>query len=161
MDIKRKYGLTIAGASLASVIAGMWIGSQIPRLKNPVTMSKEEPSNCVDQTGKDIFNDIDAIEESIRNAHDCTEAQQQAKSCAWGATIDTQTTGVATEICEKELFSYKPPEKTLAALQTMREACQETYSNLDGTMYISAEAFCDLDATAWVTHLAEVIDYSN
>jgi len=87
---------------------------------------------------------IDEIVTAIAAAPDCKAADKIARSCAFGASGDTQTAGAVQEKCEKDFL----PGLNAAQAKAYRskiKACATKYAKRSGTMYISMAAFCASD----------------
>jgi 3-hydroxymyristoyl/3-hydroxydecanoyl-(acyl carrier protein) dehydratase len=78
----------------------------------------------------------------IKTAKSCDDADQIAKQCAWGSSADVQIAGAAGDICANT-FRRKltPADKT--AYLTLINKCRSKYAHIQGTIYISARAFCE------------------
>jgi len=113
---------------------------------------------CVDANGVDIDNNPEAFIPLIAAQKSCYEAATLANACAWGSSMDVTTAGTAYDVCATELATYKPSKKTRFQLYTMRQQCVDKYSNIQGTMYMSMDAFCQLEAIQWIIGIASPAD---
>lgn len=111
-------------------------------------------AECVDQAGKDIYMEPEIYTALIENAQSCSSAVQLAQSCAYGSSQDSSTAGAAYDVCYKEFVGLQPQAQSMETLNKMEVMCEEKYGNLDGTMYISANAFCRLSALQWILGIA-------
>jgi hypothetical protein len=107
-------------------------------------------AECVNEKGEDIYNQPEVFQTLIENADSCYKAEQLASACAYGSSLDIMTAGSAYAVCEKELQQNKPSKKITATLNQMVAMCNAKYSKLDGTMYRSMNAFCNLSAIQWI-----------
>jgi hypothetical protein len=110
-------------------------------------------SLCVNAAGEDIQFDPDAIDQEILSKSTCYEAKTVAQNCALGASGDVSTAGEAYDICDKELTSLKPSTENTDLLKTMVNTCDKAYENKEGTMYLSFNAFCKLEAISWIVNV--------
>jgi hypothetical protein len=78
----------------------------------------------------------------IKAAKSCYDADQIATQCAWGSSADVEIAGAAGDICANA-FRGKLTAVDKKAYLTLIHKCQIKYANIQGTMYISAEAFCE------------------
>ncbi len=113
-------------------------------------------SGCQNSDNEDMSNDLDLIVEEIGKKQYCFQAVDLAEDCAWGAAADMQITSVASTICMKEFEKNKPSEKLNSQLKNMQSLCDENYNKLEGTMYLSANAFCCLNALEWVNNISSI-----
>lgn len=109
---------------------------------------------CVDANGKDLLSEPEEFNLLIESAKSCYEAVQLAEACAWGSSMDAVTAGTAYGVCEKELQENKPTQKLESLLFEMQTACAEKYEGMEGTLYISMQAYCSLSAIEWVLNIA-------
>ncbi|MDA8793576.1 hypothetical protein N9N67_10025 [Bacteriovoracaceae bacterium] len=120
-----------------------------------LTISISYSSDCVDSDGKDIHEDGDLIIKEISRIKNCYRAVDLAKNCSWGATRDVGTVIAASEVCEKKFKKNKPSPILHGYQQIMVNACNNHYENLEGTIYLSLNAYCKLDALLFVYKLSE------
>lgn len=106
---------------------------------------------CVDDTGTSILNQPEAIQKQISQKEFCYEAVDIARACQHGSSLDVDTAAAASQVCEKELSTHQPTVDDWALLARMKKRCDEQYGQQEGTMYLSVNAFCQLDATHWIT----------
>jgi hypothetical protein len=107
-------------------------------------------SKCLNSNGEDISDNLDIVGVEIEKQTTCDSAVRIADNCAIGASGDGYTTGIAYSICKKELDSSNPSAKLRSLLSAMEKTCDDTYSSMDGTMYLSLNDFCHLYAIQWV-----------
>jgi hypothetical protein len=84
------------------------------------------------------------------NGKSCYEAKTIAEKCALAASGDAVTAGNASTICQKK-FAKNDGDKALYTKLAKR--CADKYAKSQGTLYISAAAFCQLDAAALLADL--------
>jgi hypothetical protein len=60
---------------------------------------------------------------------------------------------ITRDICDKELTSLKPSTENTDLLKTMVNTCDKAYENKEGTMYLSFNAFCKLEAISWIVNV--------
>lgn len=84
---------------------------------------------------------LDAIQAAVADAQNCRAAGAVARACALGAGGDVALAGSVSQICEKDFFAALG-RRDRAAYARQRAACRAKYRNFTGSMYRSAEAFC-------------------
>lgn len=84
---------------------------------------------------------LDAIQAAVNDAPNCRTAGAVARACALGAGGDVALAKLVSQICEKD-FIVVLDHRGRVAYERQRAACLEKYRNLTGSMYRSAEAFC-------------------
>ncbi len=85
---------------------------------------------------------LDAMSAAIRKAQSCVAAARLAEDCAFGASGDVSLQGAVIAVCERDFL----PHFTGADARTYRHAlknCRRKYASKQGTMYLSAAAFCE------------------
>jgi hypothetical protein len=111
-------------------------------------------AECVNEKGEDILNQPEVFQALIEKAESCYEAEALAEACAWGSSLDVSTAGLAYGVCESELNAQKPKKELVNTLNKMKSLCTKKYSNQDGTLYRSMNAFCHLRALSWTVNIA-------
>jgi hypothetical protein len=87
---------------------------------------------------------IDRVGQAIKSAKSCGEGAEIAEACAFGASGDTAIAPVAERKCGLDFWQkLKPAERQV--YNGLQAKCEAKYRDMDGTMYISAAAFCKLD----------------
>ena len=86
--------------------------------------------------------DATEIQNTISNSETCYEAVYAAENCAWGSSIDVGFVNAAIKICDSERGPLSAVDQ--AAYDDLVEKCYKKYENEQGTMYLSAAAFCAL-----------------
>lgn len=80
---------------------------------------------------------------AIRSATSCRDGAELAAACALGSSFDPNITVVAERKCGLDFW-----QKLSAAEKThynhLQTKCDNKYKDMQGTMYISANAFCKL-----------------
>jgi hypothetical protein len=89
---------------------------------------------------------------AVNAANGCYSASQVAQSCAMGSSGDGSIAGAARVKCEAD-FVKKAPKADLATYQALLQKCTNKYKNMQGTMYISMNAFCHLQVAALFSEL--------
>lgn len=87
---------------------------------------------------------LDKVSAAIRATKSCDEGSTIAESCAMGSSGDTETAVVAERQCGLDFWKKlsKSDKKTYNDLQSK---CDQKFKDKDGTMYMSANAFCRLN----------------
>lgn len=104
-------------------------------------------ADCV-VDGKDVFDQPSVFLQAIDDARTCDKAKSLAKSCAYGSSLDEITAGIAYAVCEVEFYRYFPDNSDEALLEKDIEECASNYGGKQGTIYLSMQAYCNLDAIA-------------
>ena len=105
-----------------------------------------EPT-CAVTTHDDKF--VDHVVASMTGKR-CGEAAEIARTCALGASGDSATAGAAVKICKPDFASRKADASLFA---TLSKRCASKYAKQQGTLYVSAAAFCQLDVAALLSDL--------
>lgn len=103
--------------------------------------------------GVDVSSDLQKIVAGVKAAKDCDKAYEFASACAWGSSADTQIAGAAADICSNEMKANKADAADHRLLTQLFNACIEKWGKKQGTLYISADAFCQLEAIKWMVGL--------
>lgn len=103
--------------------------------------------------GKDISTDTAAILSAIKASEFCWQAVQLAESCAAGEGFDTNFVNAAAPLCQKQFEANRPTAQDRALLASMRTACDGKWKGKEGTQYLSANAYCKLNAWNWMVNL--------
>jgi hypothetical protein len=88
---------------------------------------------------------LEQVSQKITEAGSCWEASEIADACALGASGDVYTVGSAIARCEQDMPVMS--QSDAAMYSTLNNKCTEKYSKLEGTMYMSMNAFCHLQVT--------------
>lgn len=95
---------------------------------------------------------IENVEKAIEAQATCYEASQTAQSCAMGSSMDSAIAGKAEAKCT-ENFKNKLKRADLRTYASLQRKCSDKYKNMQGTMYISAAAFCRLSVAELYSQL--------
>jgi hypothetical protein len=117
-------------SSLVIAILALWLASTAGQPAAP-KVQKECPGGL----------DADAKEELLRKAPTCDAAMELFEACAYGASGDTGLGDAVIENCEKS-FASKLSTSQRKAYEAEVRRCDAKVRNKQGTMYISAAAFC-------------------
>lgn len=99
--------------------------------------------NCPVDFG--TVNYLERVGQIITDSGSCYEASEVADACAIGASGDVYTVGTAIARCEKDMPVMSKEDATM--YKTLNDKCTDKYSKLEGTMYMSMNAFCHLQVT--------------
>lgn len=105
---------------------------------------------CVDSRGRDIWQKPEVFQKLISEQTSCHDAAELATACAWGSSLDVSTAGIAIDICGKQLKKNQPQPNDLALMKQMEKRCDREYQDMQGTMYMSMNAYCHLEAIRWL-----------
>ncbi len=92
------------------------------------------------------------VDKAISSSSSCYEAKAFAESCAMGSSIDLQIGHSAEKKCAND-FLRKLSKVDKDIYQKLLKKCDEKYEKMQGTMYMSASAFCRLDVAALFSNL--------
>lgn len=95
--------------------------------------------------------DADETIARISEKTSCYEAKALAEECSWGSSIDVQIAGAAADVCLREAGTLSFSDMEL--LELMMSRCDKAYADLEGSLYRSANSFCKLEATQFITNL--------
>lgn len=118
-------------------------------LSTPFAFAEDAPT-CV-LNGKELTN-AEEIIQGVAAQPTCWEAARLSRACGWGTSIDLQFTAPAFEKCEAAFEASKPKDTDRALLTAMGDRCTERYSQEQGTMYRSMNAYCHLAALEWMVN---------
>lgn len=96
-------------------------------------------------------NYLETVAQLAADASSCYEASEIVTACALGASGDVYTVSSAIGRCEKDLVKISKEDKK--SLEYLKRRCNEKYSSMEGTLYRSANAFCQLSATLFYSNL--------
>lgn len=104
-------------------------------------------AHALDKCPVDFGNDdyLQKVSDVITNSASCYEASEVADACALGASGDVYTVGSAIARCEKDIPAMS--EKDAKTYSELNQKCQDKYSSMEGTLYMSMNAFCHLSVT--------------
>lgn len=97
-------------------------------------------------------NYLGKVAAAIKAADSCDDGADLAEACALGASGDVATTAAASEKCSLDFWTKlnDADRKTFTGLQAK---CDAKYKNMQGTMYLSANAFCHLSVARLYSEL--------
>lgn len=78
----------------------------------------------------------------------CKDAIDIATQCSFGSSRDLEIVGAAKVVCLKEAGILSRADQKL--LTAMENRCNKAYQRLPGTMYMSMNAFCHLQAVDFI-----------
>jgi len=88
-------------------------------------------------------NYIDNVNRAIKAAPGCEQGAEIAEACAFGASGDLDIAPVAERKCGLD-FWQKMSAADKQVYNSLQARCDAKYKGWDGTMYLSANAFCRL-----------------
>jgi hypothetical protein len=86
---------------------------------------------------------IDNVGRAIKAAQSCEDGAAIAEACAFGASGDSAIAPVAERKCGLD-FWQKLSAADRQVYNGLQARCDAKYKDMEGTMYISANAFCRL-----------------
>ncbi len=146
--------LILLASALASVSFAAYAAAPTARAIREVTASQKgrHPAQaavkCAESKDTEMP-DADGVEKQIRASKSCYEAKSIAEQCGFGSSLDTQIAGAASEFCAKDFKKITAADKKILA--SMKDLCTRAYSNQQGTMFISFDAFCRLNADSFMS----------
>lgn len=105
--------------------------------------SLQAMDNCPVTFGSTDY--LEKVSNIISSSSSCYDASQIASACALGASGDVITVSAAIARCEKDLPVLSNEDANL--YKKLNDKCDEKYSKLPGTLYLSMNAFCHLKVT--------------
>lgn len=97
-------------------------------------------SECPVEFGSDNY--LDDVQKIIKTKKSCSEASEIVEACAMGSSMDVQFVSAALNQCSKRI-NGSTSVKALA--KTSNELCIKKYKKSEGTLAMSARAFCQLE----------------
>lgn len=106
--------------------------------------------DCPVQIGNENY--LDKVGSAIKATKSCEEGAAVAEACALGASGDSQIALVAERKCGLDFWTKlsNADKQTYNGLQSK---CDNKYKNMQGTMYISFNAFCRLQVARLYSEL--------
>lgn len=95
---------------------------------------------CPVALGENYFEQVTDL---IQKAEGCYFSAELARVCGLGSSIDVEIAGQARAKCEMN-FVDRLKKRELADYRRHLEQCFKKYSKEQGTLYLSAQAFCEL-----------------
>ena len=80
----------------------------------------------------------------------CNEAAEIARACALGASGDSVIAGAAVKICKSDFATHQADGELFT---TLAKRCASKYAKQQGSLYVSAAAFCQLDVATLLSDL--------
>lgn len=103
--------------------------------------------------GQGAADRVGSIVEAVKATKDCNQAADLAAACEYGASADADIAGAAADICGAEMNQNGATKADHRMLTEMYNACNAQWSKRSGSLYISTNAFCQLEATRWMANL--------
>ncbi len=95
--------------------------------------------NCPVDFGDDYLEKVATL---ATNSDSCYQARDIVNVCALGASGDVYTVGAAIRRCQRDIPAMsKKDQETYVYLE---KKCNDKYASMEGTMYLSMNAFCHL-----------------
>lgn len=98
-------------------------------------------ADCPVQFGNEDY--LDKVSNAINAAESCEQGAAVAEACALGASGDVVTVPVAEQKCAQD-FATKLSDADKNIYSSLQAKCDEKYQDMQGTMYLSFNAFCHL-----------------
>lgn len=100
---------------------------------------------------------IDKVNRAIKAAKGCEQGAEIAEACAFGASGDLGIASVAERKCGLDFWSkLSAAEKQV--YNGLQAKCDAKYKGFDGTMHLSANAFCRLGVARLYSSLYRPVD---
>lgn len=115
----------------------------------PETTQKQgfrKPANVECPASYQDDNYEEKVETAIKATKTCYDAKALASACAMGTSMDVHIVRHADEKCSERFFK-KLSKADKAMYDKLQKKCYEKYGKMEGTMYKSANAFCNLGVT--------------
>lgn len=94
----------------------------------------------------------DKVIQAIIASKSCDKGSSIAQACAFASSMDVQTTAEAKHQCELN-FEKKLSSSDKEVYKALLNKCDNKYKDMDGTMYLSASAFCRLNVARLYSEL--------
>lgn len=107
-------------------------------------------ADCPVKFGDDNY--MDNVIKAVKATSSCEEGAQLMEACGLGASGDSYMVPAAERKCGLDFWKKlsASEKKTYNALQAK---CDQKYANMQGTMYISFNAFCRLNVARLYSEL--------
>jgi len=86
----------------------------------------------------------DNVIAAIESKRSCSEASTIAEACAMGSSMDVQFVSSALKMCSKRINRSATIKRVVDSANGL---CIRKFSKSEGTLAVSARAFCQLDVT--------------
>ena len=97
---------------------------------------------CPIKFGSDDY--MEKVSTIIESKKTCYEASQITQSCAMGSSMDVHFVNSALKICSKRIHLSAFAQKSVDSANRL---CIKKYAKSEGTLAMSARAFCLLEVT--------------
>lgn len=111
-----------------------------------------KPSSIECPVSSDVDDYQDKVATAIKATENCGKAKEMAESCAFSSSVDMQIAVTAERKCGLD-FWKKLSKTDIEHYNSLQGKCSEKYKDMEGTMYISAAAFCRLNVAALYSEL--------
>lgn len=101
----------------------------------------------------DASDRVEKIVAAIKATQECNAAADLASDCSYGASADAEIAGTAADLCGSTMEKNGAKIENRNLLTKMYNACNAQWSGRSGTLYISINAFCQLEAVKWMANL--------
>jgi hypothetical protein len=112
--------------------------------------SAASAKDCPVKFGDELF--LDKVGAAIHATKTCGEAGELAQACALGASGDVATAVTAERKCGLDFWTKLTPDEK-KHYNSLQAKCDAKYAGRDGTIYISAAAFCRLSVARFYSDL--------
>lgn len=96
---------------------------------------------CPVEMGDDY---LPKVLDTIRGQSSCYMAADIAITCGMGSSMDIEIAGQARASCEHRFVNHLKPAE-MENYKVLLNKCLEKYVGHQGTLYLSAQAFCELN----------------
>ncbi len=97
--------------------------------------------DCPVKVGDEDY--LDKVGAAIKAAKDCEDGAAIAEACALGASGDTSLAPVAERKCGLDFWTRLTAQEK-RVYNGLQAKCDAKYRGMEGTMWVSADAFCRL-----------------
>lgn len=119
-----------------------------------ISLSAHALEKCPVDFGQDDY--LEKVADLATNASSCYEASEIVDACALGASGDVYTVGAAIDRCQKD-FPVMTPEYQ-QNFSFLNNKCTEKYESMEGTLYLSMNAFCHLSVSKLFNELLSPVE---
>jgi hypothetical protein len=112
--------------------------------------------DCPAQFGNSDY--LSKVSAAIKGSDNCESGSAIAEACALGASGDLETVPVAEQKCRLD-FWKKLSKTDMQGYKNLQSKCDSKYKNQQGTMYLSANAFCYLQVARLYSELYTPANY--
>ena len=119
-----------------------------------ISISAHALEKCPIDFGNDDY--LEKVALLATNSPSCYEASEIVDACALGSSGDVYTVGAAIARCEKDFPVMSTQDQQ--TFSYLKNKCDEKYDSMEGTLYQSMHAFCQLSVSKLFSELLSPVE---